>query len=168
MLTLLALTLISYSANNKATQSTAENTTQSTTKRFDITLSDAAQKAVDNGVALTFVCEFANLKKFAFIPWITERKQHRFVLTHHALSNRYIVRLDKIQTPNLFRSLAHAVDFMTEQAMELFDSHNEHSHQHHMRISLSKYELPGPMRLNAFISNEWDLDSGWIEWVSEN
>lgn len=147
-------------SNTRASENTIEN--------FDLTLSDAAQQAVDNGVALTFLCEFAYLKTVVFVPWVTERKQHRFVLTHHELSDRYIVRQDNLQTPYLFRSLAHAVDFMTEQAVELFDRYSDPENQHHMRISLSKFDLPGPMRLNAFISNEWDLDSGWIKWVSEN
>jgi len=154
---------------NCATTNAGENQiVKNNAHSFDISLSSAAQQAIDNGVALTFVCEFANLKRIAFLAWASERKQHRFVVTHHALSDRYIVRQDKLQTPHLFRSLAHAIDFMTEQANELFNSYYDHDDQHHMRISLSKYELPGPMRLNAFISSEWDLDSGWKKWASSN
>jgi len=36
-----------------------------------------------------------------------------------------------------------------------------------MRLRLSKTKLPGPMRLTAFITSAWDLNSGWKSWQSD-
>ena len=151
-----------------------------TEQGFTITLSEESQNAINNGVPLTFICKFAIQEKFAFftwslLTWNKARYTHRFMVSRHALSNRYLVRLNKAQKPKIFASLTQTMAYISRTSMELFGTYSsQHASQqtgqqsnYKMRLSLSKYELPGPMRLNAFISSDWNLDTGWIAWASE-
>lgn len=135
---------------------------------FNLSLSSEIKDAVDNGVSLTFICSFAMVQRFLFVTWPRKTKQHRFVVSYHGLSNRYVVRQDNLLTPHLFRSITQANDFMVEQSLRLFNTYISQNYDYQMRMSLSKYELPGPMRLNAFITKAWDLDTGWIKWTPES
>lgn len=144
----------------------AQTQYQSTAK-FNLNLSEEVREAVNHGVRLTFVCEFAKDRSWLFLAWQDVQKEHRFVVSYHALSSRYLVQRDSEQSPSLFRSLDGAMDFITAQSLTLLDTYNDTQHSYNLRVSLSKHELPGPMRLNAFISGDWSLDTGWISWQSE-
>lgn len=135
---------------------------------FSIALKGQAQEAVENGVALTFNCEFAMLNRFLFFTWAEERKQHSFVVTHHALSNRYIVKQNQEQRQHSFRSLDASMNHLAAEAQRLFSNYLESDSRYEIRLSLSKFELPGPIRLSAFLANDWDLDTGWVKWESES
>lgn len=137
-----------------------------TDQGFTVSLSNEAKEAVDNGITLIFLCQFSMQKKFWFISWSEQQKQHRFALTYHTLSNRYIVRIDDAQTPHFFRSIDQASTYMAKKSLAMLNSYASAQKPYRMRLSLSKSELPGPMRLNAFFASEWDLDTGWIEWMS--
>ena len=135
---------------------------------FSLSLSGQAQEAVENGVSLTFTCDFAMVNRFLFISWPSQRKQHRFVVSHHALSNRYIVRQDQQQRQHSFRSLNASMNYLSAEAQRLFNAYFEKDPEYEIRLSLSKYELPGPIRLSAFLASDWDLDTGWVKWDSES
>jgi len=137
-----------------------------TEQGFTITLSEESQQAIDNGVPLTFICEIAMQRKFVFFTWSKTLHTHRFMVSRHALSNRYLVRLNKAQKPKIFASIAQTMAYISRTSVELFNTHTAQQSKYKMRLSLSKYELPGPMRLNAFISSNWNLDTGWIAWAS--
>lgn len=136
-------------------------------KNLRINLSSPVQKAIDSGVTLTFICEYAMIDKFLAFTWVKERKQHQFVVSRHALSNRYLVRNEASLEPGIYRSIPETMNHITDQALDLFNRYHNSNDQYQMRLSLSKYELLGPMRLNAFINDAWDLDSGWKTWLSE-
>jgi len=136
-----------------------------TEQGFTITLSEESQQAINNGVSLTFVCEFAMQKKYAFLTWNTAHHKHQFRVSRHALSNRYLVRTDNLQKPKIFVSLAQTMTYISSSSMHLFRNYIAKQSKYKMRLSLSKYELPGPMRLNAFISSDWNLNTGWIAWT---
>lgn len=138
-----------------------------TDQGFTIILSEESQQAINNGVPLTFICEFAMQKKFAFFTWSEAHDTHRFMVSRHALSNRYLVRLNKAQKPKIFASITQTMAYISRTSKQLFANYADQQSKYKMRLSLSKYELPGPMRLNAFISSDWDLDTGWIAWASE-
>ena len=135
-----------------------------------IELSEKVEEAIDGGIALTFESEFAHIENFLFISWPEQVKRHRFTVTRHALSNRYLVRQQSKLAPSMFRSKRETMSFIASQTLALFkqyheqDTHNTEPHQ--MRLRLSITELPGPLRLSAFINSEWDLDSGWNTWQS--
>ena len=134
---------------------------------FSFELSNEAQEAVKNGVTLSFDCQLAIRQSYWLFTTETQRKRHVFMLVRQALSNRYIVKQDKLDTPHLFRTISQATSYIAEHALNLFEFYNSDEQPYSMRLSLNKYKLPGPMRLNAFISDDWELDTGWIAWQSE-
>ena len=136
-----------------------------------IRLTQEVEDAIDGGISLTFECEFAQVERFLFLRWPEQIKLHRFVVTRHALSNRYLVHQNGYWAPRIFSSKSESLNFIANQSMDLFlkyhtedESLGEGSHE--MRLRLSKTELPAPLRLSAFITKEWDLDSGWKTWES--
>ena len=131
---------------------------------FNIELSSEAQNAINNGVALTLESEYARTKQWLKWSWHTDKKKHHFVVMRHALSNRYLVKQDQTEVPKIFRSIPEALDFVAYQAFLLLESYNNQADQHVMRVYLNKFKLPSPMRLNAFLSEAWDYNSGWQHW----
>jgi hypothetical protein len=129
-------------------------------------LSGEAHEAVDAGVVLTFSAEYAERERWGVFTRTHQRHSHRLTLTRHALSNQYIVKVDDLGSPKLFRSITEAVNFISLRSHKLLDSYSTVETPFYMRISLNKYELPAPMRLKAFISDAWDIDTGWIKWTS--
>lgn len=135
-----------------------------------IILAKEVEDAIDGGISLTFECEFAHIDRFLFFTWAEQVKSHRFVVTRHALSNRYLVQHKGRLAPRIFSSKYESMSYIAKRSMDLFLEYHvqdEHSDDPHaMRLRLSKTELPGPLRLSAFITKEWDLDSGWTSWKS--
>ncbi|MGK0375321.1 MAG: hypothetical protein ACJA2E_001798 [Arenicella sp.] len=140
-----------------------------------IELSDDVQAAIDSGVSLTFENEYAVAKHFIFFDWHTEIARHEFVVTRHTLSNRYLVHESNKVEPRIFSSTRETMTYISQTALSYFYKYiskhqGQKSHsspEYTMRLRLSKTKLPGPMRLTAFIANDWDLDSGWTSWQSD-
>jgi len=135
-----------------------------------ISLAKEVEDAIDGGISLTFSCEFAHVSRFLIFAWPEQIKQHKYVVTRHALSNRYLVHHEGRLAPRIFSSKYESMSFIANHSMDLFlkyHAQDKHGGEHHeMRLRLSKTELPGPLRLSAFITKEWDLDSGWNQWLS--
>ena len=129
-------------------------------------LSDEAQEAINNGVTLAFRCQFAKRSSFGPFSISRSKRGHRFEVLRHALSNRFIVKRDNLDTPHIFRTLGEATNYVADQALILLEFYDDAKNEYSMRLSLNKFELPGPMRLNAFISDAWDIDTGWLAWQS--
>lgn len=136
------------------------------TGNLSIRLSDQVEQAINNGVELTFICEFAVIRHFLFIKWPEQLKNHRFVVKHHALSNSYLVSNETDKAPKIFRSTTDTMNHIASQALRLFASYQLDNSPHQMRFRLSTYDLPAPMRLNAFVARDWKLNTGWTEWQS--
>lgn len=136
-----------------------------------IRLAKEVEEAIDGGISLTFECEFAHIERFLFFAWPEKIKRHRFVVTRHALSSRYLVHQKGQLAPRIFSSKNESLNFIANQSMDLFLKYHTQDRQsgkqsREMRLRLSKTELPAPLRLSAFITKEWDLDSGWKAWES--
>ncbi len=144
----------------------AEHGIQHTPDGPVIELSESTLAAIDSGISLTFVCDYAVVNSWLFLNWPKQRKQHEFVISKHALSDRYLVHQDGQATPMIFRSTSQGVAFISKTIQNLFRDYAASQPDTQLRVSLSKYELPAPMRLTAFISEQWDFDSGWGRWQS--
>jgi len=131
---------------------------------FRIQLSNQVKEAVDNGIVLNFDCELSNHTQWSFLKFPKNKKRHQFNLTHHSLSNRYLVRFNDVQAPKNFKSASEATAFITEKSIDFFRQYANKHNDAQMRLSLNKYKLLGPIRLNAFISEPWNIDTGWISW----
>jgi len=133
---------------------------------LEIRLSSDVEAAIDNGVPLTFVCEYAMLKKRFFVNWKAHYNRHDFVVTHHALTDSYLVSSQPGAAPRIFRSITETMGFVAQQAKNIFSTYNSADTPYQMRVRLSKTELPSPIRFNAFIATDWDLNTGWNSWQS--
>ncbi len=133
-----------------------------------IELSAATLDAINSGVSLTFESEYAILNKWLFIEWPQTYKRHTFVISKHALSDRYLVHRNDRAIPSIFRSSSQGMSYITKSAQNLFQSYAQQKPELQLRISLSKFMLPAPIRLTAFTSNEWKFDSGWGTWQFEH
>lgn len=130
-----------------------------------IELSDNVEEAIHNGIPLTFICEYA-IEEHFFMRWKRRYVSHQFLVTHHALTNSYLVATRPEAAPKIFRSVNEAMGFVAQQAQTFFRRYHAQKSDYHMRVRLSKTELPSPIRFNAFIAQDWDLNTGWKSWQS--
>ena len=133
----------------------------------DFILSAEVKEAVDNGIVLSFECKLKINKTLAFISWASQKETHVFSLTHNSLSNRYLVRVNGNERPKHFDSIGEATNFIIDQSTTFFRHYSSDKRDTQMRLTLNKFKLPGPIRLNAFIADYWNIDTGWISWALE-
>lgn len=141
-------------------------TSTDTKQSINIKLSDEIHHAINSGVALSFTCQLAIRESFWLFSINRKQKDHNFLLTRHALSNRYLVKQDKLDTPHIFRTISEATNYIAFQSETLLEFYSNDQNRFSIRVLLNKFDLPGPMRLNAFISESWNLDTGWVLWKS--
>ena len=134
------------------------------TEKLSIELSPEAQEAIDNGVTLFFDTEYSIRTSYWLFSRSTMQHSHKFLIQRHALSKRYIVKRQDIESPRIFRSIAEATNYIAAQALILLESYDDEQNHYSMRLSLNRFDLPAPMRLHAFISKAWHLNTGWIAW----
>jgi len=136
-----------------------------------IELSDDVQLAIDSGISLTFEHQISRTDNLFFVRWRSLLVQHDFVITRHTLSNRYLVHESNKLEPRIFTSTRESMAYISEASLARFSEYNSKQNRpssiHKMRLRLSKTKLPGPIRLTAFIANDWDLNSGWKLWQSD-
>lgn len=140
----------------------------SSLENISLELSEEARTAVDAGVVLSFTCRYAIRDSWWGISRERLVRTHRFTLTRHALSNRYIVKIGEGAPPHISRSTTEATNYIVANARKLLEAYSTPEHPYSMRLSIDKFALPTPMRLKAFVSNAWDLDTGWIVWKFAN
>jgi len=134
--------------------------------QLDISLSENVANAINNGIPLTFICEYTPLDQRFFITWRRPPIKYHFVVTHHALTNSYLVSYLPGTAPKIFRSITESMGFVAQRAEAMFNRYNLTEEKYQMRVRLSKTELPSPIRFNAFVSQDWDLNTGWKSWQS--
>lgn len=167
IITLLGLYLSCAALLSSQSSAAYETGRNSGNDYLDIKLSAPIKEAADNGIPLTFDCDLRTSEMAWFISWPTQLQQHTFILSYHSLSNRYLVRSNNKEAPKNFHSIGEATDYIREQSKHLFKQYANKKAGAQMRISLNKFKLPGPIRLNAFIAEQWNINTGWIIWSPE-
>ena len=135
---------------------------------LSIILSEEVQEALNSGVRLKFIVASGHRKKLLFFGWTKNDQQQTFEIHHHALSNHYLVRNQDQTMLRSFSSLRMSLDYIKQLCKAFFAQVDDQSvvatFKPAYRVYLDKFSLPTPMRINAFWSSSWDLDSGWQEW----
>jgi hypothetical protein len=160
---LLLLFWVASSINNASAQAAPKLGHQSA-ENIGLELSSEVQDAIQNGVSIMFLCQYAERKTFWFLSRSANIKQHHFSLKRHALSNQYIVKRNDLNALKLFRSLDEATRYIAAQSVLQLEFYHDSDTLNSMRLSLNKFDLPAPMRLKAFLSSAWDVDTGWVLW----
>ena len=149
---------------NTASAQTAPKLGHNSAENISLKLSNEVQGAIQNGVTIMFRCQYAERKTFWFLSRSANIKQHDFSLKRHALSNQYIVKRSDLDALNMFRSLDEATRYIAAQSVLLLEFYHDSDTLNSMRLTLNKFDLPAPMRLNAFLSRAWNVDTGWVIW----
>lgn len=137
--------------------------------QLDIHLSSGAQDALENGVPLVVEFQIQVLEKHVWL-WdavVAEIRQARQI-SHHALSRSYVVRDIKTGRQQSFHSLEDALlmaGFLQE--LPVLDHQSLGANKNYavrLRGTLDIESLPTPVRLLAYVSSAWDMDSEWHTW----
>jgi hypothetical protein len=137
--------------------------------RFAIRLSHGASEALDNGVPLTFEFQVQLVKQHKWL-WDVVETEHVVVrqLQYHALSRSYLVRTTGgTGTQGSYSQLQDALTAVGSIDRLLVTSQPlEAGLKYYIRLrgSLDIEELPTPVRLLAYVSSDWDMDSEWYTW----
>ena len=139
---------------------------------FDIRLSSGAREALENGVPLVFEFQVQALKKH---PWMWDRvvEEHRQLreVEYHPLSRTYLVRNVNTGEQRGFRRLDEAMQsvgvLLNINVLDygLVDDSGDYSVR--LRGTLDIESLPTPIRLLAYVSSAWDMNSAWYQWHLE-
>ena len=134
-----------------------------------LVLSPAAREALDNGLPLTFLIRLQVLRprRYLWDEVIAEVVQ-RFRLRYHALTRRYLLENLNTDARYTFATLDQALARLGRlRRFPLIDTHlldPDATYLARIRVELDIEALPTPMRVMAYLSRDWRLDSDWYEW----
>jgi len=137
---------------------------------IDFRLSKEALDALDSGVALTIELQFRldRVRRF----WIDKEiatLQQRLELSYLPLSERYVVRNLNSGEHDSFATLFSALNSMGRIVdLPIIDASlldTDEQYEISIRAVLDQNTLPGPLRLLAFWSSGFRLESDWYVWM---
>lgn len=137
--------------------------------RIDYRFSDAALEALQNGVPLTVELDMEVRRRR---PWLWDETVYaltqRFRLEYHTLSRQYLASNLNSGERRGFPTRSGAVRFMGQIAdfpfldKSLLDP--DERYEGALRARLDIEALPAPLRLLAYLSDDWRLASEWYSW----
>ena len=137
--------------------------------QFSITLSPGAKEALENGVPLVFELQVQLVRAHRWL-WDSVKvdlKQTRQI-QYHDLSRSYVVKYINAGSQRNFRRLSDAMDavgmlegLLLSDGQPLEDGAD---YKVRLRGSLDIESLPTPVRLIAYVSSAWDMNSEWHVW----
>jgi len=137
--------------------------------RMNINLNTGPKEALENGIPLVFEMQIQTLEKHTWY-WdivVGEYKQARQVQLH-ALSRTYLVKdLDTGATRSYLKldDALQAAGFLHNFPVLDYERMKEgQSYSVRLRCNLDIEALPTPVRLLAYVSSAWDMDSEWYQW----
>lgn len=137
---------------------------------IDYGLSPAALDALRAGVALTIEVqvEVSRARRMWWDAGVATIR-HRYQLSFHPLSQRYVVREPALDRAASFASYREAIAYLGRISdLPVIDEallETGRRYDVRMRIVIDVKELPGPLSVFAFLLSEWDLTSDWYQWT---
>ncbi|MDP6675230.1 MAG: DUF4390 domain-containing protein [Gammaproteobacteria bacterium] len=137
---------------------------------IDFRLSDEALAALDSGVVLTIELQIRldRVRRF-WLDKETAMLEQSFELSYQPLSERYVVRNLNSGEQDSFATLFSALNSMGRIVdlpiidASLLDA--DEQYEIALRAVLDQNTLPGPLRLLAFWSSGFRLESDWYVWI---
>mgnify|MGYP001232452370 FL=1 len=137
--------------------------------RIDYRFSPPALEALQNGVPLIVELEMEVRRRRA---WVWDETVYaltqRFRLEYHALSRQYLVRNLNSGERRGFPTQSGALGFMGQlKDFPLLDQGLLTPGERYdgaLRVLLDREALPAPLRLVAYLSDDWRLSSEWYTW----
>lgn len=136
---------------------------------IDFHFSDAALEALSNGIPLVLEIQIKVERRRGWMWDATVAAlSQRYSLQYHALSDRYVVHnlnTGQRQSFTMLDDALYVLGTVREFPMldrRLLDADSDY--QASVRAGLVVEQLPTPMRLWAYASDQWRLDSAWYSW----
>jgi hypothetical protein len=135
---------------------------------FSINISDEVEEAINKGVELGFLVEFALMeeRKYWFDEEVTSASR-TMRLSYHALSRQYLLNADGHQTA--FASLEEALRAMGSlqnwPVVEKSLLKRGVPYYAMLRMRLDHNHLPKPLQVSALGSEKWNLVSERYRWI---
>lgn len=131
--------------------------------------SESALEALHNGIPLVLETQIkvGRQRDWLWTDTIAELRQ-RFRLQYHALSDRYVIQNLNTGQRQSFSTLDDALHGLgIVRSFPMLDAkllQADAEYRVRIRAVLLIEELPTPMRLWAYASDEWRHDSAWYSW----
>lgn len=131
--------------------------------------SASALSALDSGVTLTLVLDIEVYSASRYL-WddVIATLEQRYEVSYHALSDQYLLRNANSGSQFYHPSLDAALATLGKiEQLPIIDAHLLEDDQHYMVRVKSRLDLDGlpvPLQLNAYVSSDWWLSSGWYSW----
>lgn len=136
---------------------------------IDFRFSDEALDALHSGLPFVINIEVKveRPRNYLWADTVAELRQ-RYRIQFHALSDRYVVHNLNTDTRHSYVALDDALQaFGTLRDFPMLDRRLldlGHRYRAGLRATLDIEALPTPMRLWAYVSDQWQLDSEWYQW----
>lgn len=138
---------------------------------FNIGLTPTAREALDRGVALYFLVEFALIYPRWYTLYFWNKRvvelQQTYRLSFNALTRQYTLSYGVLQ--QTFYTLENALSVLgslSDQPVfeeSLIDEDRVYEAQLRMRLDTTR--LPKPFQIDALGSDRWDVSSSWFRWT---
>jgi len=139
-----------------------------TSARLNLNINGEPEVALSKGIALTLLVKF-HLYRASLASWHFKigEWEDRILLEHHSLSNRYTLTTSDSSITEDFATLTETLDFLRRytKTVVLPDGVGANDAlQMRLQVSLSRGDLPGPLKLVALFLKDWRLGSDWERW----
>lgn len=131
--------------------------------QLELSLSDQAIDAIDHGVPISIVIEYARPKQgmLGMSHEILARSVYQ--IQRHSLSNRYLLRMPTDKALSIFVSIENALSYLGRSITQPITI-KQPLDTIAVRMYLDVFRLPAPLRFKAFFSQQWQHDSAWSIW----
>lgn len=136
--------------------------------KSSIVMSNEQELMLLNGIPLTFVYDI-RLEEKRFFGGNDYIKEIRYLLFYHGLSKQFVVRDIATKKQYSYPTLSLALFFISTPPaieFEVKDPQGFHLDQYKGRAKLwlDIEALPTPLRIPAYLSSNWWLNSSWFKW----
>lgn len=173
MLLLSSLVTMSFSADFSISSVYVKNGNQEDNYKIaieaTIKMSEEQVEILKNGISLTFSYTFVIEEKVG-VAWLegdNEPKTYNYTVSYNALTQQYVVNSHRHKKYENFPTLSLALAYVAEPKnmnIEIVNRHQNRVYRGGVRLKLDINELPTPLRVPAYLSKEWNLDTGWKYW----
>ncbi|GAA5099334.1 hypothetical protein GCM10023338_12700 [Wohlfahrtiimonas larvae] len=134
-----------------------------------IKMSNEQIEILQNGISLTFSYTFVVEEKVGLVWLEGDNKQtiYDYTISYNALTQQYVVESHKKRRYENFPTLSLALAYIAEpknMSIKIIDREPNRAYRGGVRLKLDINELPTPLRIPAYLSKEWNLDTGWKYW----
>ena len=149
-------------------KSVLSGNTINTSAKLNLAITGEPEVALSKGIGLTLVIK-SHLYRASLASWYFKigEWEDRLSLEHHSLSNRYTLTNLNTRITQDFATLAETLDFLKRytKAVTLPSGVSAGDElQMRLQVSLSRGDLPGPLKLVALVVKDWRLASDWERW----